>query len=334
MAPAGMTPPPHAHEFLARHGWAGARVAPLAGDASFRRYFRVHGAHGATGVLMDAPPPHEDARPFLRIAGHLRGIGLSAPDTLAADPELGLALLEDFGDARLGPALAAAPEREAALYDVAIDVLAHLQRHPAPGDAPAYSMAEYRREADLFVDWWVSAAGLTVDRAGWAAAWTAALAPLLAEPHEVLTLRDYHADNLMVLPGRAGVRALGLLDFQDALAGHPAYDLVSLLQDARRDVSPAVEARGFARFAAATGAAAEPLRGAYELLGAQRNLKIIGIFTRLWRRDGKSAYLGLLPRVWRHLERNLAHPAAGPIARWMAENVPLALRGSDLRAAA
>jgi aminoglycoside/choline kinase family phosphotransferase len=334
MAAATMTPPPHATDFLARHGWSGARIAPLAGDASFRRYFRVHGAAGQTAVLMDAPPPHEDARPFLAIAGHLRSIGLSAPDALAAEPDTGLVLLEDFGDARLGPLLAAAPAREAALYDRAIDALVHLQDNPAPHGLRAYSSGEYRREADLFIEWWAPAAGLRIDTEGWAAAWDAALAPLLAQPHSVLALRDYHADNLMVLDDRTGVRALGLLDFQDALIGHPAYDLVSLLQDARRDVSPAVEARGLARFAKATGMDPEQLRHAYELLGAQRNLKIVGIFTRLWRRDGKPAYLGLLPRVWRHVERNLAHPATAPVARWMADNVPPAMRLPDLRAAA
>lgn len=334
MAAATMIPPPHAPDFLARHGWGSARIAPLAGDASFRRYFRVHAADGSSAVLMDAPAPHEDPRRFLAIAEHLRGIGLSAPAPLAAEPDAGLVLLEDFGDARLGSLLAAAPGREVALYDTAVDALAHLQRHAAPPDAAAYGLAEYRREVDLFIEWWAPAAGLRVDRDGWAEAWEEALTPLLDQPHGVLALRDYHADNLMVLDGRTGVRALGLLDFQDALAGHPAYDLVSLLQDARRDVSAVVEARGLARFAQATGHAPDQFRSAYELLGAQRNLKIIGVFTRLWRRDGKPAYLGLLPRVWRHLERNLAHPATLPVARWMAANVPPDMRQPDLRAAA
>jgi len=334
MAAATMTPPPHAPAFLARHGWGGARIAPLAGDASFRRYFRVHGAGGATAVLMDAPAPHEDPQRFLSVAAHLRRVGLSAPEMLAAEPEAGLVLLEDFGDARLAPVLEAAPEREAMLYDVAVDALAHLQRHRPPPDVAAYGLAEYRREVDLFIEWWAPAAGLSIDLAGWAAAWEAALAPLLEQPHDVLALRDFHADNLMVLDGRSGVRALGLLDFQDALLGHPAYDLVSLLQDARRDVSAAVEARGIGRFAAATGARPEALRAAYELLGAQRNLKIIGIFTRLWRRDGKPGYLGLLPRVWAHVERNLSHWSTAPVARWMAENVPAERRLPNLRAAA
>ncbi len=334
MAATAMIPPPAAPDFLAAHGWGAARILPLAGDASFRRYFRVLDARGRSAVLMDAPPSHEDPRPFLRVGAHLRAIGLRAPEPLAVDLDAGLVLLEDFGDARLGPLLAREPWREPALYDAAIDILVHLQRHGPPAGVRTYDAAEYRREADLFLDWWVPGAGLDVDRIGWAEAWDEALAPLLAQPHRVLALRDYHADNLMVLPGGEGLGALGLLDFQDALAGHPAYDLVSLLQDARRDVPSAIEARGLARFAAATGDEPTALRAAYELLGAQRNLKIIGIFTRLWRRDGKPAYLSLLPRVWGLLERNLAHPATAPVARWMAANVPPAARRAELRAAA
>jgi aminoglycoside/choline kinase family phosphotransferase len=142
----------------------------------------------------------------------------------------------------------------------------------------------------------------------------------------VLALRDYHADNLMVVPGRD---QLGLIDFQDALAGHAAYDLVSLLQDARRDVSKELEEEMLAFHARAVGTASPELfRAHYEILGAQRNTKILGIFTRLWKRDGKPHYLSLQPRVWGYLERNLSHPALAPVRNWFDANVPAEKRAA------
>jgi aminoglycoside/choline kinase family phosphotransferase len=148
----------------------------------------------------------------------------------------------------------------------------------------------------------------------------------LGAGNPVMVLRDYHADNLMVLPGRSD---LGLLDFQDALAGHAAYDLVSLLQDARRDVPPALEEEMLARYAQAANVADRALfRAHYEILGAQRNTKILGIFTRLWKRDGKPHYLPLQPRVWGYLERNLAHPALEPVRDWFDANVPVEFRAA------
>lgn len=326
MAPR-MIPPEGAPAFLARHGWAQATIAPLAGDASFRRYFRI--AQGTrTAVLMDAPPPHEDARPFLHIAAHLRACGLSAPDTYAAEPKTGLILLEDFGDDRLTPLLVKRPELEAPLYATAIDILADLQRHAPPPGLPEYDLTELRREVLLFTDWYLPALGRAPDPGGFLDAWNGVFAYALGLPR-VLVLRDYHADNLMWLPDRAGPRALGLLDFQDAVVGLPAYDLVSLLQDARRDVSPALEAAMLERFVGLTHPR-DPARFAasYEVLGAQRNTKILGIFTRLWKRDGKPQYRAMMPRVWAHLERNLAHPALLPVARWFDAHVPSPLRAS------
>lgn len=326
MAP-DMIPPPAAPEFLARHGWDGADIRPLAGDASFRRYFRVHRGD-ATAVLMDAPPEHEDSRPFVTVGAHLDDMGFSTPQRLAVDLEAGLILLEDFGDARVTPVLAAEPGREAAIYADAIDLLAALHDHPAP-PLPPYAEAVMLREVRLFAEWYLPAVGLPeaagYDRA-WQQTWPAVLAATAAAP--VLTLRDYHADNLMLLD-RPGWRGLGLLDFQDALAGHPAYDLVSLLQDARRDVSPALEEAMIARYVAARGLA-DPagFRAAYEVLGAQRNTKILGIFTRLRDRDGRTGYVERHPRLWRLLERNLAHPALAPVAAWFAANVPATARAA------
>ncbi|WP_375427533.1 aminoglycoside phosphotransferase family protein [uncultured Sphingomonas sp.] len=319
-----MTPPAGAAAFLDSAGWGGAAIMPLAGDASFRRYFRV--ARGAErAVLMDAPPPEEDPRPFLAVGGWLAERGFGAPAVLASDLGRGLVLLEDFGDARLREVADAEPGREAALYEAAVDVLAELRTHPAGPFAP-YDRAVLRREADLLVDWYCPAVGLPVDRDGYRAAWDAVFEHALAG-ETVTVLRDYHAENLMLVKD-----GLGLLDFQDALAGHPAYDLVSLLKDARRDVAPALETAMLARYVAATGAGEDFMR-AYHVLGAQRNAKIVGIFTRLWKRDGKARYAALCPRVWAYLERDLAEPVLEPVRRWFDANVPAARRGDPMMAA-
>jgi N-acetylmuramate 1-kinase len=191
-----------------------------------------------------------------------------------------------------------------------------------------------RREVGLFPEWYAPALDLDVDAAGWAKAWDAVLPQVATPDPRVLVLRDYHVDNIILLE-RAGLKRLGLLDFQDALAGHPAYDLVSLLQDARRDVSPALEAAMLELYAQEAGVAdMDAFRAEYEILGAQRNTKILGIFTRLWKRDGKRNYLPLQPRVWGYLERNLAHPALAPVADWFAANVPAEARAAHWEKAA
>jgi aminoglycoside/choline kinase family phosphotransferase len=323
-----MTPPGSAPAFLASAGWAGADILPVAGDASFRRYFRVvEGDRSA--ILMDAPPPHEDPRPFLAVARWLTEHGFAAPAILHEDLTQGLVLLEDFGDVRLRETVDAEPARELGLYGAAVDLLVRLHDAPAGVEAP-YDLAVYQREAGLFIEWYCPAVGLEVDAAGYRDAWDAVLAPLLDGHRPVTVLRDYHAENLMLIEGGEG---LGLLDFQDALAGHPAYDLVSLLQDARRDVPEATEAAMLARYRAATGAG-EAFDIAYHVLGAQRNAKILGIFTRLWKRDGKPRYPALCPRVWAYLERDLAHPALKPVADWFAANVPPEKRGDPMQVAA
>jgi N-acetylmuramate 1-kinase len=320
-AMADMTPPAAAGAFLESAGWGGAQILPLAGDASFRRYFRVRrGADSA--VLMDAPPPHEDPRPFLSVAGWLAERGFGAPAVIASDVEAGLLLLEDFGDSRMREAADANPDAAVRLYEPAVDLLVELHRHPAGGLEP-YDPAVLHREAALLVEWYCPAVGLTVDVPGFHAAWDRVFAHALA-PEPVTVLRDYHAENLMLLDGR-----LGLLDFQDALAGHPAYDLVSLLQDARRDVDPELEALMLDRYRAATGAGAAFL-DAYHVLGAQRNAKIVGIFTRLWKRDGKPRYPTLCPRVWAYLERGLGQPVLAPVSAWFDANIPPEKRGDPM----
>lgn len=313
--PAGLEP------FLAQAGWSGAAIEPLAGDASFRRYFRLRRGE-KTAMLMDAPPPKEDPLPFLRAAKWLDANGLRAPIILAEDAPRGLVLLQDFGEARMRDYLDEWPNDEAEVYRAAVDTLVDLHRLPA-GPFLDYSMSEYQREARLFIEWYCPAQKLYVDAAGWTAAWEKALSPMLPRQRPSVTvLRDYHAENIMLL---GSLKKQGLLDFQDALAGHRAYDLVSLLQDARRDVSPELEGEMFDHYVRKTRAD-EHFMADYARLGAQRNAKIVGIFVRLWKRDGKPRYLDLIPRVWALLERDLSHPALEPVARWFDANIPAELR--------
>jgi N-acetylmuramate 1-kinase len=295
----------------------------LAADASFRRYFRV-ALDDRRAILMDAPPPLEDPRPFLAVADWLTQRGFAAPAIYAVSPDRSLVLLEDFGDERVCEAVNAAPEAGVAYYEAAVDMLVELARHPA-GPFDPYDREVLRREVGLLTDFYCPAIGLTVDEPGFFAAWDAVFDhALTAEP--VTVLRDFHAENLMLV---GPDKRLGLLDFQDALAGHPAYDLVSLLQDARRDVDPNVEERMLQRYRAATGVG-EAFMTAYHVLGAQRNAKIIGIFTRLWKRDGKTRYPTLCPRVWGYLERGLTQPVLNPVARWFDDNIPPEQRGDPL----
>lgn len=322
-----MIPPPHAPAFLASCGWAGAEILPLAGDASFRRYFRiVQGDRSA--VLMDAPPEHEDVRPFVAVAEWLAEKGLTAPEILARDMERGLLLLGDFGDWRLREYLDSEPARERELYELATDVLIHLHRHePMPG-LPPHGLEQWLEELKLFIDWYCPAVGLSVDAGAYRDAWTKVLEPVANDGLAPVTvLRDYHAENVMLVKGREGVAHFGLLDFQDALAGHPAYDLASVLEDARRDVPQEIERAMLDRYIAATGNR-QDFERAYWALAAQRNTRILGVFTRLWKRDNKPHYTHFQPRMWGLLERDLSQPGLEPVREWFDANV-----GADYRVA-
>lgn len=345
--------------FLDEAGWAGAATEPLAGDASTRRYLRVR-HNGAVAVLMDAPPKAEtspcppDATPaerralgynatarlaasrieaFVGVAGWLRSHGFAAPEVYAIDLARGYALLEDLGDslfARAVPAGASEPE----LYGAAIDVLAALHRLRAPASVNAHGaiwpLLSYDRmalmaETDLFVDWWAARhLGVALGDAaldGWRSAWAGALdAATPAAP--VLTLRDYHAENVIWRPREAGLARVGVIDFQDALAGHPAYDLVSLLEDARRDVAPELAEAMIRRYLDAAGADETGFRSAYAALGALRNAKIVGVFARLAIRDHKPRYIDLIPRVARHLMGDLRHETMAPVRAWLDRWLP------------
>lgn len=319
--------------FVARAGWEGAELKPLAGDASFRRYERVF-LNGRQAVLMDAPPEKEDIGPFVTVGRYLEAMGFSAPRILAEDRENGFLLLEDLGDdsyTRLLQDADAAKEKE--LYTEAVAVLAELHKRNldegARLDVPPYDFEPLMREVSLFADWYLPAvAGADAQRLGgeFKALWTEIFERFPLANH-VAVLRDYHADNLLWLPERDGVKRVGLLDFQDALIGHIAYDLVSLLEDARRDVRPETVEAALEHYLALTGCDREELMTGYALLGAQRNAKIIGIFVRLGVRDGKTHYTRYLPRVWAHFERDLRHPALEPVRRWVDAHIPAAWRG-------
>lgn len=323
-----MIPPASCDPFLASAGWGGARVEPLAGDASFRRYFRVHHPSHGVAVLMDAPPPHEDPRPFIAVAEWLVGRGFSAPDILARDLEQGLLLLADFGDTRLRETLDDTPAEEARLYGAATDLLAELHRHPPMDGLPPHGLAEWLAELELFPDWYAPAVGIEVDRPSYLDAWREVLAPIAADGlGPVTVLRDFHAENIMLVDGREGLAHLGLLDFQDALAGHPAYDLASILEDARRDVSPDIETAMLDRYVAARGEG-DAYRRAYWALAAQRNTRILGVFCRLWKRDGKPGYRRFQPRMWGLLERDLQAGHLAPVRNWFDQNVPAQARAA------
>ncbi len=322
-----MTPPPHAADFLASCGWQGADILPLAGDASFRRYFRVVEGN-RSAVLMDAPPPHEDPRPFIAVAEWLASVGLSAPQILARDLDKGLLLLGDFGDWRLREFLDEDPARERELYELATDVLIHLHQHSPMEGLPVHGLDQWLDELKLFTDWYCPAVGLEVDAASYQAAWTGVLGPVADDGlGPVTVLRDYHAENVMLVQGREGVGHFGLLDFQDALAGHPAYDLASVLEDARRDVPTEIERAMIDRYVAATGHS-ETFERAYWGLAAQRNTRILGVFTRLWKRDNKPHYCKFQPRMWGLLERDLAQPELAPVRDWFDANVTAEFRRS------
>ena len=295
-------------EFLASHGWENAERRFLAGDASDRSYDRLTRG-GETAVLMDAPPgTGDDPADFIAIALHLQNIGLSSPKILAQDLAQGFLLIEDLGDALFARVLKCSPERECSLYCSAADVLVQLHAHPAPTGLADLSAQDWAQAATFALDWYAYAAtGQRPDTAAFISTLTDVL-KRHADGPRVLILRDYHAENLLDLPGRQGVASVGLLDFQLAQMGQPGYDLVSLLQDARRDVSAAVAAQVTEHFANATHCDLATLKTACAALGAQRSLRILGIFARLCVVGGKPGYLRLMPRVWQHLQTNLAHP--------------------------
>jgi aminoglycoside/choline kinase family phosphotransferase len=353
-------------EFLARSGWGRAEIAPLPGDASTRRYFRVRdGARKA--MLMDQPQnaeapqapagasPEErralgynaiarlagaDCGRFVATSEFLRSRGLSAPEIYAADLSQGFVLIEDFGDTLYADVLARGADEDS-LYGAAIDALSRLHLETAPGALPldralyAYDETALTAETDLMTQWFFPLAlGRNADESEVAEhrrLWRALLEPVLAAP-SVFVHRDYHAQNLMWLPERKGEARVGVIDFQDAVAGTTSYDLISLIEDARRDVSPELAEAMTRRYVARMSELGRPIdeelyRAQAAIMAAQRNAKIAGIFSRLFARDGKPRYLDYLPRVWGYLNRDLDHPSLIALKAWYAKTLPMDVRG-------
>lgn len=312
-------------EFLAAAGWGEATAANLAGDASNRRYLRLTASDGHRAVLMDAPPHRgEDVRPFVRIARHLKELGLSAPEIYAEDRVHGLLLLEDLGDDLYARLANADGSSERPLYMAAVDMLDRLHRHPAPDGLMAYDSTTMPELGALALDWYCNFGDSHASpkaRETLVSLLETVLMPFDADPR-VLVQRDFHAENLLWLPQRQGVARVGLLDFQDAAAGHPAYDLVSLLEDARRDVSPTTVSAAIERYCTLSASDPAQFAGAYAAMGAQRNLRILGVFARLSLHFGKPSYVDLIPRVWDHLQTDLSHPSLSRLQSWVAERLP------------
>jgi hypothetical protein len=321
----------HIGAFLAKAGWGAAQRGLLAGDASFRRYDRLkRGAE--TAVLMDAPPPMENVGPFLNVATLLGGLGFSTPRILAEDRARGLLLLEDLGD-NTYTALLRQGRDERSLYELATDALIEVRKRApesALGTLAVFDDARCLREVSLLLDWyWPAIKGSVVPdnvRAEFEAAWRATL-PGMWKAGKTVALFDFHVDNLLVLPGRQGFRACGLLDFQDAVAGPVPFDLASLLEDVRRHVPQALANAMVDRYLKGNPDLKEAdFRAAYAVSAAQRNTRIAGTFTRLLKRDSKPNYQRFMPRVWELLQQDIAHPAMAAVKDWFDRHLSLAER--------
>ena len=352
--------------FLQTAGWGAATLTPFPGDASTRAYFRLDGPD-RPAILMDAPggaeapacPPEADAAErqalgynavarlagpntaaFAALASALTARGFSAPRVFEADLDQGFLVLEDLGDdlfARVIPARA----HEGLLYAAAVETLAAIYRSSFERTPTAFgrswTIQDYDRlalhaEIGLFTDWYAPFRDKALsdsDKADWSKAWDNVFDVLDAHAPG-LVLRDFHAENLIWLPKREAEAKVGLLDFQDALFGHPAYDLVSLIEDARRDVAPELAQPLTDRFFNAAGLGdREAFDAAAAVIAAQRNAKILGIFVRLAQRDGKPKYLDLLPRVARHFIHDLSHPALAPVRAVVRELAPAVFAEAD-----
>lgn len=310
--------------FLAQTEFSAASRAPLAGDAGNRRYERLTRADGARAILMDARPDKaENTRVFADYARYLLSIGLSAPRIFAEDYQNGFLLIEDLGDALFARHTPANPDDEWPLYKAAIDVLVALHAHPPPPITQPYA-PHMPALARLAYDWYLWGASGEKNPAA-AEAFQTEITTALAGTstgRDVLILRDFHAENLLWLPERDGVARVGLLDFQDAMTGHPSYDIISLAEDARRDVPPEMKEAMIAHYIARTGTDGPAFRRAAAVTAAQRNLRILGVFARLSMHFGKPHYVDFIPRTWDHLMNDLDHPDLGRLREMVRRDLP------------
>lgn len=305
--------------FAQSAGWADAEVSFLAGDASARRYFRLKRGDDAA-VLMDSDA--QTLAPYLAMTEWLAQRGFDVPKVIATDKAAGFALLEDFGDAQIARVIETSPERAGDLYQRIAALLARLASFPPAPGIKALDGPEMARQVGMFAEWYPKAAGAGDE----AQAAADEIAPTIARLHArlcadlppVTGLRDFHAENIILTPDDR----LGLLDFQDAVATHPAYDLVSVLHDARREIPPEVEQAAISRFLQDTGLDEGRFRAAFALLGVQRNLRIMGIFTRLCLVEGKSRYLQFMPHVWSLIQRELQAPELAELAALIEQMPP------------
>ncbi len=307
--------------FLNKTDWRGADRVPLAGDASKRRYERLVSKRLGSAILMIAPPALcGSSDPFVTIATHLTSRGYSAPEILASDLSRGLLLLEDLGDDLFAQFAEDSRETEQMLYEAAVDFLANLHEGPPPSGLEPFDSTTLAKAVDIASIWYAQCG-----TGGTHPALQKAFATCFQDMPDltrVLILRDFHAENLIWLPDRMGHARVGLLDFQDALLGHRSYDLVSLLQDARRDVPEALASQMVARYVATSGVDGAAFDLAYAAFGAQRNLRILGIFARLSLADGKRRYLDFIPRVWNHVITSLSHPDLADLRSVVLECIP------------
>ncbi|MDG1273137.1 MAG: phosphotransferase [Alphaproteobacteria bacterium] len=315
-------------KFLWENELGGFRTTPLADDCSFRRYFRAT-LNDASFVVMDAPPEKENTKPFIKVSELLNGYGYSAPKIIKVDPVNGFLILEDFGDETYTKALSQ-NKGEMDLYRLAIDLLIDLGRRNYSEEInflPVYDRPKLLEEVLLFIDWYLiprlKVPISDLKRKEFLSIWDACLDDLVEGSQNVLVLRDYHVDNLIHLSDRNGLRACGLLDFQDAVQGPASYDLVSLLQDSRRDINPSLRTKMLDRYFNGMAGKLDPenFMTSFYALGTQRALKVFGIFTRQSLKYGNHQYLVHIPRLWHHTLKNLSMPQLRPIKDWLLNNV-------------
>jgi len=353
-------------DFLRDAGWGSADVKALPGDASTRHYFRV-ASDGRHAMLMDqpqhaeTPAAHAAATPeerhalgynavarlagadctrFVAISDFLRSRGLSTPKIYSADCADGFVLMEDFGERLYADILNTGKKDESELYKAAVEALARLHADSAPAEiSPQIALYPYDEtamlaEIALLTDWYFPLAlnrkATTEETSEHRELWRKLLM-LVKGADAKFVHRDYHAQNLLWLPDRSGAARVGVIDFQDAVAGSSAYDLVSLLEDARRDVSPELAEATINHYLSimrdqGTAIVEDEMRAAFAIMAAQRNAKIVGIFSRLWLRDDKPRYIGYLPRVWGYLRHDLEHPALADLRNWYKRVLPQAAR--------